>query len=134
MSSKYVTTQYNHFVRVKSHINSIYSQAVAYRLSHSQILDKLAEMRATNSYKRLSSYYVGYIAGLGDGLMADIWRNHIVWMLGPSTGPTRRVHTEWTEEMSTLCRQPGKLYGGHFWTDDKGEPTDKVFTEYKATN
>jgi len=53
----------------------------------------------------------------------------------PSTGPTRTaIKDEWTEEMSTLCRIPGALYGGHFWTDDNGDPTDRVWTEYKPTN
>lgn len=134
MSSKRQTTQYNHFTAVKSQLGSIFSQAVAYRLSHARILEKLSELYQTNSYQRLTTYYHGYIRGLEDGYMADIWRNHVVWMLGPSTGPTRRVHAEWTEEMSILCRQPGQLFGGHYWTDDKGEPTDKLFTEYKATN
>lgn len=134
MSSRRQDTQYNHLVRVKSQLNSIYSRAVAFHLSHARILELRTELFATNSYRRLTVYYRGYIAGLDDGLMADIWRNHVAWMLGSSTGPTRQSHTEWTAEMSELCRLPGQLYGGHYWTDDNGNPTDKQFTDYKVTN
>lgn len=129
------TMNYNRFLRVKSRINNIHSQAVAYRLPHDKTSDALQALYASDDYKRLPQYYKGFIQGLQDGLSADIWRNHVVWMLGPSTGPTRQAHTEWTDEMSTLCRLPGQLYGGHFWTDDNGQPAlDRPYTEYKCTN
>jgi hypothetical protein len=133
-SSKRQTTQYNHWLNIKNGLSSIYSQAIAYRLSHDRIVEKLSALYLTNSYKRLTVYHLGYARGLNDGYMADIWQNHVVWMLGPASGPTRIVHAAWTEEMSVLCRIPGALYGGHFWTDDDGKPTDRVFTDYKPTN
>lgn len=133
-SSRRQTTQYNHYLRVRNGLQSIYAQAIAFRWTHATILEKRSALFATNSYKRLTVYYTGYMAGLDDGLMADIWRNHIAWCLGPSTGPTRQAHTEWTEEMSALCRIPGALYGGHFWLNDDDKPTDKAFTDYACTN
>jgi hypothetical protein len=134
MSSKRQTTQYNHWQRAKSALSDLYMSAKIYRLTHAQILERRSKLFESNSYRRLTTYYVGYMRGLDDAYMADIWRNHVVWMLGPKSGPTRQVHTEWTEEMSTLCRTPGALFGGHYWTDDSGKPTDKVFTEYACTN
>lgn len=133
-SSRRQTTNYNHFLAVQTSLNSLYSQAIAFRLTHARILEQRSEIYASNSYRRLTTYYRGYIAGLDAGLMADIWRNHVIWMLGPASGPTRQVHTVWTEEMSTLSREKGSLYGGHYWTDDDGNPTDKVFTNYEVIN
>jgi len=134
MSSRYVTTEYNRHRRIVGRLNDIYARAIAFRVTHARILEEMSALYTLPDYKRLTTYYLGYIAGLQAGLDADIWRNHIVWMLGPASGPTRVVHSEWTAEMSTLCRIPGALYGGHFWTDDGGKPTDKVFTDYKPTN
>lgn len=134
--SKYAGTEYRRSQRVISRLQSIYSSVIAYRLPHTSLLEKLAELYQSSDYKRLTPYYRGYVAGLQSGLDADISRNHLVWMLGPSTGPTHNTHTDpWDDEMSRLCRLPGQLYGAHFWTDDDGKPcTDRPFGEYKPTN
>jgi hypothetical protein len=134
MATKYQTTEFNRCKRVETHLQSIYSQVIAYRLTHEQLLNKLSELYQTTDYKKLTPYYQGYVSGLRKGLNDDIWRNHLAWCLGPASGPTRDTSQPWTEEMSTLCRLPGQLYGGHYWTDDDGKPTDKLFTEYKPTN
>lgn len=135
MSSSRQTTNYNRFTRVKAKVGDIYSRAIAYRLPSDKTTDELKALYGSDDYKRLPQYYKGFIQGLQEGLSADIWRNHVVWMLGPSTGPTRVAHTEWTEEMSRLCRLPGQLYGGHFWTNDDGTPAlDRPYTDYHATN
>jgi hypothetical protein len=134
MATKYATTEYNRQQRVTNRLRDIYARAIAYRFTADKIHDELAALYASADYKRLTRYSMGYVAGLAAGYSADIWQNHVIWMLGPSAGPTRIVHSEWTDEMSTLCRLPGQLYGGHFWTDDNGQPTDKPYTEYKPTN
>lgn len=134
MASRYATTSYNRGERVKAKVKDIFARAIAFHFSADKLTAELAAVWHSADYLRLTAYQRGYIQGLVDELRADIWRNHVIWMLGPSTGPSRVVHSEWTEEMSTLCRLPGQLFGGHFWTDDSGRPTDHVFTEYKATN
>lgn len=87
--SKYTDTEYNRFKRVESQLQSIYSSAIAFRLTADAITEKLRTMYQTADYQRLSKYYRCYIAG---------------------------------------------LHGGHYWTDDNGQPTDRPFTEYKPTN
>jgi hypothetical protein len=132
--TRYATTEYNRAERVKNRLRAVFSQAVAFRLTHAQILEKLQPIRASHDYQKLTSYYRGYMRAAEDAGFADIWHNHVAWCLGPASGPTRQAHTAWTEEMSTLCRTPGALYGGHYWTDDNGQPTDRPFTAYACTN
>lgn len=135
MASRYATTVYNRRVRVESKIGSIYSNAVAVRSSCDAVSAEILAVWQSPDYLRLPAFERGYVHGLEHGLNADIWRNQVCWRLGPSTGPTRTaIKDAWTAEMSTLCRLPGELYGGHFWLDDDGNPTDKVWTDYKVTN
>lgn len=134
MASHYTTTEYNRHKRIKGQIDSIFSHAIAFRLTHDAIVEKLSALYSSDDYKRQTAYYIGYSRGQIDAGFNDIWRNHVCWMLGPVTGPTRDSRELWTEEMSTLCRIPSALYGGHFWTDDNDQPTDRPFTAYACTN
>lgn len=133
-TSRYATTSYNRGKRVESAIRDIYSRAVAFHFTADRITELMSAVWQSADARKLTGYQLGYVWGIADMLREDIWRNHVAWMLGPSSGPSRQVPSEWTEEMSRLCRLPGQLYGGHFWTDDNGQGTDKVFTEYKPTN
>lgn len=134
MSPRYQTTEYNRAERVKSRLQAIFSEAIAFHHTADQILSKLTALYATEDYRRLTAYYSGYVTGLREGLNQDIWRNHVAWCLGPASGPIRQTPSEWTLEMSNLCRLPGQLYGGHYWTDDKGIATEHLYTEYKPIN
>ena len=134
MSSKHATTEYNRFQRVRGAVGNAYSLTIAFQSTHTALLDKLTAIYNSADYKKLSNYYRGYIAGIVDSLSAEISRNYLAWCLGPSTGWTRNSAEPWNEEMSTLCRLPGQLYGGHFWTDDKGQPTQKAFNGYTCIN
>lgn len=131
--SRYATTQYNRVERVKAAVRDVHARAIAFHVSADRLSEMTTDIYRSDDYKKLTAYDRGYVRGQVDMLRQDIWQNHVVWMLGPATGPTRQVHTKWTEEMSTLCRQPGKLCGGHFWLKD-GQPTTDIFTEYKPTN
>lgn len=113
----------------QSRIQSVFSETRAYQLTSDQQLARITERVYRHpDYSRLTRYERGYLRGVQDTLQTQLWQD-VVWMLGPATGPTREALTEWTEEMSVLCRKPGELFGGHFW---KG--TDKTYTDYKATN
>lgn len=134
MATRYATTVYNRLERVKGKVRSIYSQAIAFRQTCDHVTTKMGEVWMSPDFRKLPAYERGYVRGMAEELRNDVWRNHVVWMLGPMSGPTRQANTAWTEEMSELSRTPGALYGGHFWIDDEGNPTDKEWTEYKATN
>lgn len=134
MRTKYATTEYNRFLRVKAAANDVYSQVLAYQLTHTQQLEMMtASVYTTKDYKRLTPYWRGYIAGMVDSLSAAISARQ-VWRLGPASGPVTRADGEWTPELSALSRTPGALYGGHFWVDRDGKPTDKAFDGYKVIN
>lgn len=133
-SSRRQTTNYNRYERVRRQLADVYARAHAYHLSHDRILALRDPILKSNDYRRLTTYYRGYIAGLQDGWMRECWTK-VVWRLGPASGPTRTaIRDAWTEEMSELSRRPGELYGGHYWLTDAGEITDKEFTAYAVIN
>lgn len=132
--SRYATTSYNRGERIKARILDVYARARAFRLHSDTIRDLLTPIYQSADYRKLTQWQRGYVAGLIDGNRNELWNRHVVWMLGPASGPIRVAGTEWTDQMSRLSRLPGELYGGHFWLDDNGQPTDRPFTDYKPTN
>ena len=127
MAKRYRVVRFNDF---KTRISGIYMRVHIYHLSHDRQMEILtAELYNHPDWKRLTRYELGYLRGLMDAKQNELW-NAVIWRLGPSSGPTRDVHTEWTEEMSALCRIPGALYGGHFWKDKP----DIAYTPYACTN
>lgn len=133
-SSARQTTQYNHFTRVRSRLADLYARVIAYQSTHAQCLELRVELFASDSWHRLTRYHRGYIMGQDNARMQDIWQRYIVYMLGPASGPTRIVGTEWTEEMSQLSQAPGALFGGHFWLDTNGQPTRHAFTPWTCSS
>jgi hypothetical protein len=79
-------------------------------------------------YARLTIAQREYLRGYRDALQIAVWRS-VEWRLGPASGPTRIALSPWTDEMSALSRQPGELYGGHYWIG-----TDRVYTAYAPIN
>ena len=121
---------YNRFRAFRIRVNDVFSRVHRFHLSHDEQLALLTKYVYEHpDYKRLTQYELGYLRGLIDTKQNEVW-NAVIWRLGPSTGPTRDAMSTWTDEMSTLCRIPGALYGGHFWKDRP----DVTYTPYTVTN
>jgi hypothetical protein len=135
MTTKYQTTEYNRFKRVENRLKDVYARTVAFKLPHAQQIELLKVVYASPDYVRLTAYYRGYVAGVAHDRSEAIWDDHLVYMLGPAAGATRQVHTEWTEEMSQLCRVPGALWAGHYWKGaDGAADLAHPYTPYAASN
>lgn len=97
------------------------------------VMDNIGDRVSTADIKS-ALVVAGVDSLLSKRLIRSYSRNHVAWCLGPASGPIRQTPSEWTLEMSNLCRLPGQLYGGHYWTDDKGIATEHLYTEYKPIN
>lgn len=133
MNARHIAS-HNRFVRCCNRVKEIYTLAVIRHYTSEKVADKLSRLYLSNDYLKLTHYYRGYLAGLRDTRDADIWRTHVMWMLGPASGPIRIAYSEWTEEMSLLSRKPGQLYGGHFWLGADGKPSGDAYTTYAPIN
>jgi hypothetical protein len=134
--SRYADTQYRRYTRLKSRALDIYRRAVAYKLSHERILELHRELYADPAWKRLTQAGRFAISELMGQAQSSLYETgQLVWRLGPETGPLPEDCDGWkaTETgpgpLSVLCRQPGKLYGAHFWAG-----TDTPFSPYVSTN
>lgn len=123
-----------HWVRdLEASIVSIFQTAKRDHLTHGQILD-LRTSRVFNSprWRLLTQTEREYLRGVFAGCMALTWRLDVEWCLGTEAVkfPADDID-RWAEgsELSQLCRQPGKLFGGHCWRG-----TDIPFDGWKATN
>lgn len=106
---------------------SIWETARRQQLTHAEILRRYREeIRGDTRYLQLSNEERACIFAtyLACSEMAN--RRDLEWRLGPSSGPLPLPHI-WGEgsQLSALAREPGALYGAHFW-----HGTDKPFGEY----
>ena len=127
MAKRCRVVRFNDF---KGRIADVFSRVRIFHLTHDKQVELMAESIYKHpDFKRLTRYEVGYLRGLQDAMQSALWQD-VIWRLGPSSGPVRDVHSEWTDEMSELSRTPGALYGGHFWKD----APDTIYTAYACTN
>ncbi len=119
------------FNRLRERVFSIYARARIERLSHDAIEAQLrASVYTHPDYTRLGRELSAQLSGCVHTWRERIWREDVVWRLGDSTGPLPEDHN-WNEDspLSKLCREPGKLFGGHFWAG-----TSYQYTGYVCTN
>ena len=127
--TRYATTSYNRYQRMKGRQDDIFARARAYKFTHEQMLAARTALYETADYQRLTYAQRFGLSELWSYEQSVLWREDLEWRLGPASGPVRTAHDPWTEEMSQWSRQPGALFGAHFW---KG--TDRPFSEYSAIN
>lgn len=77
--SRYSTTEYNRWARVRARLEDIYGAARVMHSTHTSICEKVMELQSTNDYKRLKSYYLGMFHGMRDALSKEIYRNYLEW-------------------------------------------------------
>jgi hypothetical protein len=130
--SRYATTEYNRYERVRARACNVYSLAITCRMTHTDILARMVEIYDSADCKKLTTAYRFGLSATVRVLSDNLWQTHLEWRLGPAEGPLPEPHQDAGGEgkpLSILCRIPGALYGGHYW---KG--TNRPFTEYKPTN
>jgi hypothetical protein len=126
---------YDRFVALRSRLIGLTRQAIAEHWTHENLLAEEQRLIFTvPAFHKLTQVDRARLREV-----RSVWRDRInqelvIWRLGPESGPlpetAHGIH-DWPEggELSTLCRQPGKLYGAHFWRG-----TDQPWGEWKATN
>lgn len=118
---------------LQGNIDSVYRAAVHGHWTHTRILAELGDHLYRHvRYGRLTIRDREYLRGYTFAHAHVISERHLVWRLGPASGPCAEdVQGTWNETtpFSELCRIPGALYGAHFWRG-----TDQPFGEYKPTN
>lgn len=110
---------------------SLWETARRQHLTHAEILDRYrTEIQESTRYSQLSNEQRACVFATFLACSEITSRRDLEWRLGPASGPLPGPHV-WGEgsTLSTLAREPGALYGAHFWSG-----TDKPFSEYKPTN
>lgn len=123
----------------RDRLASLYHQAHDYQWLADHLSDRIAqEIYNHPDYRKLTREDRGYLSGYRDSLQSRLWFEQVIWRLGPESGPLTADEQDrgWMTtsnpeggKLSILCRQKGKLYGGHFWIG-----TEKPYTEYRVTN
>lgn len=120
---------------LRSRVLTIWETARKEGRTHAQILEaRTREIYDSPVWLKLASYERAEINAFFHACSDMAYRRDIVWRLGPVEGPlpeTADGMGVWGEgsPLSTLCRIPGALYGGHFWRG-----TEKTFSGYTCTN
>lgn len=108
----------------------IYRKHIQYKSTHAAILaDLTRSIYDDPQYAKLPQIYRFALSEISGQWLSRIHELHLVWQLGPESGPIRSAGDEWTPEMSELSRTPGALFGSHYWKD-----SDRLFGEWKAIN
>lgn len=123
-----------HRARLVGRTHDLFRRAKAYHWQHGAILEhRTDEIFGDHWYRKLTIADREYLRAVWDTLSDLQWQRDLVWRLGPAEGPVPEDQHDagWQEGgiFTILCRQPGKLYGAHFWRG-----TDLPFNSYACTN
>ena len=119
--SAYSKTEYNRQKRLAHKIADIYSQARAYRLPHSIILDKLSAVWKSPDWKRANGYTKAYVRGAADVLSAGHYTN-LKWgfVVDGAIMTVDEMQAKWPTDWHTRCENDTRDTTGngtHFYPD-----------------
>lgn len=115
----------------RNNLIGLYSQARAFCLPHSAMMEQRAEIYAKTA--KAPSYVRAYLQGYCEALSAELYRDALVygaWMNG-SFYSTHRDRADYYEKFGMSARifaETEKLNAGHYWAKDVSKPffTDHV--------
>lgn len=115
-SSKWVTTQYNHFQTAKAVLLDSYRHAKIFHMTCNEfVTERSAKVYETNSYKRLSQYYKGKLSGISDTLFEQIQTELVEWKHYYKNRAGRIVYVSRWEKMPKYIREGNLFSSNHFW-------------------
>ena len=125
--SKYQTTMYNRFNRVKRSLESYYSTTLICEPTFEKMLDSKTDYRerVRHDKDRLNMYYLGKISGIDDTLFHNIQRNKVIWKHYLYTIKGDIIFYDKWERIPEDCAKVGLFCSGHFWKESL-KPFDNI--------
>lgn len=111
-TSKHTNTEFNRGQRLEAKLRDAFAQVRSFHLSFDQLLNKLADIRATDDYKRATRYYIGRFEGIKQTLWDALYQYHLEWRVcyGGKLIQSKEVpEGQWSQVLSDS--------GAHVWRD-----------------
>ena len=124
--SKYGTTQYNHFDKVRNSVYSLYRSVHFRQMTFNEYLKEKKE-RVYNhpSYARLKGNAMGHISGIGEALYGQIEKS-VEWKHFYKNKSGKTIYVKDWGKLPNYIKETGEFYSNHFWKDTTKPWEDKA--------
>lgn len=111
-TSKHTNTEFNRGQRLEAKLKDAFAQVRSFHLSLEQLVNKLADIRTSDDYKRATRYYIGRFEGIKQTLWDALYQYHLEWRVY-----YKDKHVPGTEVPAGEWNQVISDAGAHVWRD-----------------